>query len=126
MIIIVSKNESFKKSASLELNKFGYITFFSDYLYVRSLNLPNIDLLFLIHTSSEVKDLAQASVSDILLNFPKSKILVAAEIEEGSPARYLELEGSDKQLILPFTAYDLIQATKLLLPSAINVKEEDR
>ncbi len=123
MVIIISKSENFREFTAQVLCNAGYITLFADYEDIRSLIQNKIDVLFLIHTSPKTKDISQAAVSDILLNIPSAKILVAAETPEDSPARYLELEGSDKQLVFPFTDNDLIRSAKSLLQPTITVKE---
>lgn len=123
MVVIISKSETFKDFSSHKLENAGYITLFADYIDIHSLINNTIDTIFLIHTSPDTKDIAQASVSSILLNIPNSKILVAAEIPEGSPSRYLELEGSDKQLVFPFTGDDLIRSVQSLLQPEITIKE---
>jgi hypothetical protein len=114
MILAISSNKSFIKICFDVAEKLGYLFISADYENAIDIALFSKSDTIIVHSDKETETFAKECVSLLALRIPELKILAAVEKSPDSPSRYLDIEGSHRQINLPASPLDIANAiTKL-------------
>lgn len=104
MVLLISDNEAFNKLILPVLDKLGYVVFANRELDV--VKFYNIRLAIICASNNTA--VAEETCKALKRLDPKIKILAAVPEELHSSSVYLDVSGSDRQIVLPCSKEDLI------------------